>query len=520
LLYHTEIVLPIAIMTPTFNRTARTLFLSGILIVLFAHGSFAHTYLSSVYLNNMALSEGDCVRPHPASGKENPIPLVTAPDMTCGWLPATAANRKCPIAAGSTIGIQWHHNSNAATDDILDPTHKGSIQCFLAKSETGSGNVWFKIFEDGYTGGQWGTDRMIASGGRTHATIPSDIAPGNYLFRCEVLALHNAYAVNGVQPYVGCVELAISGSGSANPTGVAFPGYYTPTGPGMVFDIYNPFSSYPIPGPALYVSGTSPTKPTNPTTAPSAPTTAPSAPTTPTTPTSTPTSAPPAAPTSAPTAGTVKLHLSEGSSVWWLGVIVNGGSEVVVKVEITDSDSVESWTTLVDMSYAFVISSSTQFALPISVRVTSSSGKKVTATNVVTSFSTAVIDTGKTFSTSAPTTRPARPTYAPTAATATYAPLSSSNTMLTTLSGVDVWWFAVSVSGSAAQIAKVELKDSATMSSYATMTANAWGYAYSTKGTPLVTPLTVRVTSASGNVVTAVVATIAPEVVVATNGLL
>lgn len=523
-------------MASTYGFTTRILLLAGLLIALFVNSSFAHTYLSSVYLDGAALSEGDCVRPHPDQQKEYPIPLVTAADMTCGWLPAASgsANRKCPIAAGSTIGIQWHHNSISASDDILEATHKGPIQYFLAKSETGAGNVWFKIYEDGYSAseGKWATDKMIANRGRMDIKIPSDIAPGNYLLRGEILALHNAYAVNGIQPYVGCVELTISGSGSANPAGVAFPGYYTPTGPGMLFDVYSPYSSYTIPGPALYVPGTAPTtKPTSaPTTTPtSAPTTKPTTGSS-TSPTTRPTSAPTTVPTTAPSSGTVKVQLNGGSSVWWLGVIVYGGSETVVKVEITDSGSVSTWKTLVDMSYAFVYNGGNQLTLPISVRVTSASGKQVTANNVFTSFGTDLIDTGKSFSSTnvpASTPAPPAPTSTPTSpasptTTPTNAPTTtpSGTTKITLLSGVSEWWFAMSISGNSEDIAKVELKDAGALSSYVRMTSNSWGWAYPTQGSSLVTPLTVRVTSNSGKTVTATVSSINSGLVVATNGSL
>jgi len=83
------------------------------LILLLVQGTFAHTYLSSLVLDGTALAEGDCVRSHPATAFDSPITLVTSPNMTCGFLPQSArsANRACPIAAGSTLGLQWHHNS-------------------------------------------------------------------------------------------------------------------------------------------------------------------------------------------------------------------------------------------------------------------------------------------------------------------------------------------------------------------------------------------------------------------------
>jgi cellulase len=399
-------------MTFLFKSSTRLLLVA--LVALCFHNAYAHTYLSSIFLNDQALPEGDCVRPHPSTAYDSPIPLVTSPDMTCGWLPQanSPANRKCPIAAGTAIGLQWHHQSAAASDDIIDPTHVGPVIVYLAKSDSGAGNVWFKIFEDGYSGGKWGVDRMLAKKGRVDLTIPSDIAPGNYLLRGEILALHGAYAVNGVQPYVGCVELTISGSGAANPTGVAFPGYYTNTDPGMIFSVYQSFTSYVIPGPALYSSGSSSSSGTPsvaPTTRPtSSPTTTPTnapntvAPTTTpttkpsTTPTTTPTTKPATAPTAPPrptipanpTGSNAKVKVSASASIWWLAFTVSGGS--ISKVEIKDAGKLTSYVAAKanewgsEIVYTFTPQGN-QLVVPISVRITSASGKVVTAT--ITSIS-------------------------------------------------------------------------------------------------------------------------------------
>jgi len=399
---------------------------------------------------------------------------------------------------------------------------------YLAKSSTGSGNVWFKIYEDGYTNGAWGVDRLVANKGRVDVTIPADIAPGNYLLRGEVIALHSAYDVNGVQPYVGCVELTISGSGSATPSGVAFPGYYKNTDPGMLINIYNAVSSYIIPGPAVYKSGSSTgsnsgsnsgsSSGSNPTTKP---TTAP-----PTSPTTRPTSTP-STPTSTPISGgdTLKVQVNGGSNIWWFGMTFSGGNEETVKVELADSGSVSNYYIMSKASYGYFFSQSIQLTLPISVRFTSASGKQVVLEKYFTSFTdTSVKDTQRSFgsssSTSAPTTKPtnaptskpATPTSAPTTkpndptTKPTSAP-SNGNTRITLKqhSGASAWWFAVSVSGiDAAQIARVEIKDSNQVSAFAALGNTDWGYyTYSSSGFALVAPFTIRVTSNSGSQATA-----------------
>lgn len=50
-----------------------------------------------------------------------------------------------------------------------------------------------------------------------------------------------------------CVQIKVTSSGSASlPAGVAIPGAYTATDAGVLFDIYNSFTSYPVPGPKVW----------------------------------------------------------------------------------------------------------------------------------------------------------------------------------------------------------------------------------------------------------------------------
>lgn len=72
-----------------------------------------------------------------------------------------------------------------------------------AASASGQGLKWFKIAEDGLDGsGKWGVDRMIANGGWVDFQIPSCVAPGQYLLRTEIIALHSATQQGGAQFYI------------------------------------------------------------------------------------------------------------------------------------------------------------------------------------------------------------------------------------------------------------------------------------------------------------------------------
>lgn len=240
------------------------------ILLLFVSSVIGHTYLSSITVDGTAYKEGDCIRPHPGSKYDYPISALDRPnglqsgDMTCGWLPnaAKAANKKCPVQPGSTVTIQWHYEMGDLSDTfIIDPSHKGPCVVYMAKSDTGAGNVWFKIFEDGYdtTTKKFCVERLRANKGKLDVKIPTDITPGNYLFRAELIALHEGHEKNGAQPYIGCAEVTVGGSGTVNPGNlVAFPGAYTANDAGIFFNIYSgSIKSYPIPGPALYKSGSS-----------------------------------------------------------------------------------------------------------------------------------------------------------------------------------------------------------------------------------------------------------------------
>lgn len=46
--------------------------------------------------------------------------------------------------------------------------------------------------------------------------------------------------------------MTVTGGGSANPTGVKFPGAYSANDPGIKINIYTDLTSYTIPGPPVF----------------------------------------------------------------------------------------------------------------------------------------------------------------------------------------------------------------------------------------------------------------------------
>jgi cellulase len=87
---------------------------------------------------------------------------------------------------------------------------------------------------------EWAADK-----GNSHSfQIPSDIKPGTYVMRTELIALHgNAKAVqggpvSGPEFYVHCFNIDVIGSGTATPAGVTFPGGYKPGDKGLYSSPY------------------------------------------------------------------------------------------------------------------------------------------------------------------------------------------------------------------------------------------------------------------------------------------
>ncbi|KAM3078133.1 hypothetical protein ACMFMG_002564 [Clarireedia jacksonii] len=178
----------------------------------------------------------------------------TNSDIIC-HVGATPAQVTAPIQAGSKLSLEW---------TPWPVSHKGPVIDYIANCNGDCSTVdkttlkWVKIDAVGLISptaasqGLWGTDQLIANNNTWTVTIPASIAPGNYVLRHEIIALHAAGSANGAQNYPQCVNIAIAGSGTAKPSGVLATTFYTPTDPGILFDIYGTLSTYTIPGPALY----------------------------------------------------------------------------------------------------------------------------------------------------------------------------------------------------------------------------------------------------------------------------
>ncbi|KAH8754317.1 endo-1,4-beta-glucanase [Diaporthe sp. PMI_573] len=176
------------------------------------------------------------------------------PDIIC-HKNSTNAGAHIPVKAGDSISIQW--------TPTWPESHHGPVIDYLASCGTSCKTVdkttlkFFKVDGVGYisgTGiGTWAADVLIQHNSTWLVKIPANLASGNYVLRHEIIALHSAGNLDGAQSYPQCFNLAVTGTGTVQPSGVLGTALYKSTDPGILYDLYGPTQqSYLVPGPTQY----------------------------------------------------------------------------------------------------------------------------------------------------------------------------------------------------------------------------------------------------------------------------
>ncbi|KAI3603928.1 glycoside hydrolase family 61 protein [Moniliophthora roreri] len=198
------------------------------------------------------------VRKIPGNGPVEDLSLIDVQcnGYTAGGFSTAPAPIFAQVAAGSQLALNW---------TLWPDSHKGPAITYMARAPSditkwnpGTSAVWFKVDQVGKSSdGKWAAaDILNANNGIYKFTIPKNLKAGQYLIRHELLALHAAYTYPGVQVYPVCIQVQVTGSGTALPTSfVSFPGAYTKDTPGIIYDVYTNTGSYPIPGPAVWTGG-------------------------------------------------------------------------------------------------------------------------------------------------------------------------------------------------------------------------------------------------------------------------
>ncbi|SPO06455.1 related to endoglucanase IV precursor [Cephalotrichum gorgonifer] len=187
----------------------------------------------------------------PANNQDNGFvepAAFSSPDIVC-HKGATASAAYAKVAAGGTVTVTWNTWPESHLGPVIDYLARCEPDCASANKASLS---FAKIQESGLSGGTWAVDTLMANGNKWDIKIPSNVAPGKYVLRHEIIALHSGGQANGAQAYPQCINLEITGSGSVTPQGEPATAFYTPTDPGILFDLYKPDLVYPIPGPDLW----------------------------------------------------------------------------------------------------------------------------------------------------------------------------------------------------------------------------------------------------------------------------
>ncbi|EKM80723.1 hypothetical protein AGABI1DRAFT_71213 [Agaricus bisporus var. burnettii JB137-S8] len=174
---------------------------------------------------------------------DGPVP-GDSNDMNCGIGGDSATSMVADVAAGSQVTFEWEY---------WPADHQGPVSTYMASCDgdctgfSANNAKWFKLDAGGYDPEtkQWAADQLRANGNTWTSNIPSQLKPGQYLVRHEIVALHS----QAPQFYPSCIQVRVTGSGTGTPSDsdlVSIPALYT--GVKWPF-IYGDFGAFTIPGP-------------------------------------------------------------------------------------------------------------------------------------------------------------------------------------------------------------------------------------------------------------------------------
>ncbi|KAJ7602846.1 glycosyl hydrolase family 61-domain-containing protein, partial [Mycena polygramma] len=149
-----------------------------------------------------------------------PIKDPRSLDLTCGR-GAVPGTQLAAAKAGDKIELGWKTLAEGGRwfHDV-GPMMAYMTECGSAKAWgfNASEAEWFKIAEQGVgEDGTW-AQAKLDTGAPATLTLPRTLAPGNYLLRFEIIALHTAQSPGGAEFYPACAQLRVSGTGTGKPT--------------------------------------------------------------------------------------------------------------------------------------------------------------------------------------------------------------------------------------------------------------------------------------------------------------
>ncbi|KAF9522676.1 glycosyl hydrolase family 61-domain-containing protein [Crepidotus variabilis] len=224
--------------------------------ILFATYASAHGMLTNVKVAGKSFSVNDQASNIRKVSTQDPNKGASNPALNCGPN-AQKASLVADAQPGDPMtfdwktasGSNWVHNTGPMLTYMASC---GSVPCSQFDSAQAS---WFKIDEQGRKpDGTWVQADLMA-GGTTTVNVPKNLAPGGYMVRHEIIALHLATSLGGAEFYPGCMQINVGGSGTGAPSPnelVKLPGAYTDNDAG-IFDtsVFDTNAPYKMPGPAI-----------------------------------------------------------------------------------------------------------------------------------------------------------------------------------------------------------------------------------------------------------------------------
>lgn len=183
-------------------------------------------------------------------------------DIIC-HLDATPGGTSVSVKAGGTVELQWTPWPTSHHGPVIDYLANCNGDCSSVDKTTLKFNkiAEMGLIDGNVMAGNWASDKLITANNSWTVTVPATTAPGNYVLRHEIIALHSAQDLNGAQNYPQCVNLKVTGAGTDSfASGTVGQSLYKSTDAGIAFNIYTKLTSYPIPGPTLYKGGVTPPK--------------------------------------------------------------------------------------------------------------------------------------------------------------------------------------------------------------------------------------------------------------------
>ena len=250
----------------------------ALLTAVLATNVAAHGFVKTITLDGKAYEGFQMWNPSPAGDAigwsfttpdEGPVLDINSPDFVCRQEGASSGNYGS-IAAGGQVDFYWTSADLVRNPNGWDASHRGPVFTYIAPCNGDCSSVdktalrWTKIAEAGLvsgpanTEGVWATDVLRQNGGTHSATIPASLAPGKYVVRSELIALHRAH-LSEPEFYAQCGNIEVAGSGTddLSQSGVVASQIYSTSDSQLFgFSVYDGSeSSWPIPGPPLYSGG-------------------------------------------------------------------------------------------------------------------------------------------------------------------------------------------------------------------------------------------------------------------------